>query len=406
MKRILIFSIGFLGLISILPSSENTARAHTQYMSIGAGLGHGGYFYSHLRSYGEWIEVEPGFHAWRPVRVRAGWRPYLYGRWVWTDYGWYWTSYEPFGWAVFHYGRWYYDDYYGWIWIPDTVWGPAWVEWRYNNDYLGWAPLPPYASFSFSIGIRYTTRWDAPSSYWCFVRYRHFAATRIDGYVVDEGSTRRLIRTTRGSTQYDVDRDRVINRGVDKTVVERRGNLRINRTDVGETRDHKERIVRDGTRERVEVYRPSRTDLETREERIDARRLDRKLSLDINKIDRSRGSEGDRPNERKEYRPRTDGRGEDQMRERKNLERVPTPERKETRPEPRRDSNEQRTTPERRERNQEFRSSFPQRPTIQRTPERPSPGNRQSPGVRSEPKRESSSSQPSRRGSERGKRDR
>ncbi len=67
-------------------------------------------FYTSLSPYGEWIEIDYGVYAWRPLYVKVGWSPYLIGRWVWTPYGWYWDSFEPFGWAVYHYGRWYYDD--------------------------------------------------------------------------------------------------------------------------------------------------------------------------------------------------------------------------------------------------------------------------------------------------------
>ncbi|MGH2567719.1 MAG: DUF6600 domain-containing protein, partial [Bacteroidota bacterium] len=201
----------------------------------------------------------------------------------------YWMSSEPFGWAVFHYGRWYFDDYYGWIWIPDRVWGPAWVEWRYNDDYLGWAPLPPYASFSFSIGIRFTTRWVAPHGYWTFVRYRHFGSSYVDRYAAPSDYTRRLIGVTRTSTRYEVDRDRIINRGVDRTTVERQGNTRIERYDVTQGRERGERIVRDGGRERIEVYRPDNDPNTERNVRVEARRPERRLSLEIDRIDRGSG---------------------------------------------------------------------------------------------------------------------
>ena len=95
-----------------------------------------GLFYGSLASHGEWIEMSYG-SVWRPHYTGHNWKPYSRGRWIWTDYGWYWNSYEPFGWATYHYGRWVYDDYYGWIWAPDDVWGPAWVEWRYDDDYIG-----------------------------------------------------------------------------------------------------------------------------------------------------------------------------------------------------------------------------------------------------------------------------
>ena len=76
-----------------------------------------GIFYSSLAPYGSWVELEPGFTVWQPAG-RHGWAPYRSGQWIWTDYGWYWDSYEPYGYITYHYGRWYLDDYYGWIWVP------------------------------------------------------------------------------------------------------------------------------------------------------------------------------------------------------------------------------------------------------------------------------------------------
>lgn len=369
MKRLLIL-LGMLTLLPFLETRDTGARAHMQNIAMGVRFGHAGYFYGSLRPYGEWIELESGFYGWRPVRVRAGWRPYMNGRWVWTDYGWYWMSYEPFGWAVFHYGRWYHDEYYGWIWIPDDVWGPAWVEWRSNDDYIGWAPLPPYAHFSISIGIRFTTRWYAPSNYWCFVRYGHFSANRIDGYVVDEGHTRRLIRTTRSAVRYEVDRDRIINRGIDREVIERRGNTRIGRTEVADSRNREERLLRDGNNERIEVHRPSRSELERSDERIQARRPERRSSLNIERIDRNRAT----GLERRDSAPdrRTDGSRLQQRQEetpRENLQQ------------------NRRSTPERRERSGEFRRVQPERPSIQRNDGQ---SQRRQPSVQSQPRRESS----------------
>lgn len=279
----LFYLLAALALVLIATHKAESAPVHNDFdVSIG-------FFYSSLAPYGEWIEVDAGFYAWRPLHVHRAWRPYLYGRWVWTDFGWYWVSYEPFGWAVFHYGRWYYDDYYGWIWIPDRVWGPAWVEWRYSDDYIGWAPLPPYASFSFSIGIRFTTHWVAPAPYWTFVRYRHFTVTNVHRYAAPPEYSRRLIGVTRTVSRYEVDRDRIINRGVDRTIIERKGNTRIERYDVTIGRDRGERIVRDEGRYRVEVYRPESDPTVGRDAgnvRIEARRPDRRLSLDVGRIER------------------------------------------------------------------------------------------------------------------------
>ena len=283
-KTMYLFSL--LAAIALVPMAAATSEAATISNSMDGSVD---FFYSPLASHGEWIEISAGYYGWRPQRVDRGWRPYLYGRWAWTEYGWYWISNEPFGWATYHYGRWYFDDYHGWIWIPDRVWGPAWVEWRYNDDYLGWAPLPPYASFSFSIGIRFTTRWFAPHGYWSFVRYRHFGQHNVNQYCSPPEYAQRLIGVTRTSARYEVDRDRVINRGVDRTFVERQGRTRIDNYDVTTTRNRNngaERMVRDGTRERIEVYRPDTDPNIERGGRITARKPERQFSLEIDRINR------------------------------------------------------------------------------------------------------------------------
>jgi hypothetical protein len=365
MKRILIF-VALLG-FGIGESLAATTTASEGQVGIGitASFGDVGFFYNSLRPYGEWIQLDAGFYAWRPMQLRAGWRPYLYGRWAWTDYGWYWVSSEPYGWAVFHYGRWYYDDYYGWIWIPDRVWGPAWVEWRYNDDYLGWAPLPPYASFSFGIGIRFTRFWTAPFHYWNFVRYRHFGSASVYRQVVPVDDTRRLIGTTRSAGRYEVSGDRIINSGVDRQFVERQGFTRIKRVNVRETGNLGDRIVRDRSQgNTIEVYRPNRTDLERSPGQIDARRPDRGTSLDLQRIERPRGQTAAPTNrgdvernsgiERASPVPRTDApRSQQPNVDRQRVERgFEAP---------------QSGTVERRK---EERNPFPQREQIQRTPSR------------------------------------
>ena len=297
MKRMLIlFALLGFGIGESSATSSATSEGQVA-VGITASFGDVGFFYNSLRPYGEWIEFEAGFYAWRPMHLRRGWRPYMFGRWAWTDYGWYWVSSEPFGWAVYHYGRWYYDDYYGWIWVPDRVWGPAWVEWRYNNDYIGWAPLPPYASFSVGIGIRFTSHWTAPFHYWNFVRCRSFASPYVYRYVVTPDYSRRLIGTTRSAGRYEVNGGRIINSGVDRQFIERHGYTRIDRVNIRESGNRGDRIVRDGTRGyTIEMYRPSRTELERSSGRIDARRPDRGTSLDLQRIDRVRGGTTAPPN--------------------------------------------------------------------------------------------------------------
>src|SRR5262249_58101822 len=57
------------------------------------------FFYSNLAPYGYWVDRPAYGWVWVPRHVRHHWRPYSYGRWVYSDYGWTWASNEPFGWA-------------------------------------------------------------------------------------------------------------------------------------------------------------------------------------------------------------------------------------------------------------------------------------------------------------------
>ncbi|MDD5675985.1 MAG: hypothetical protein PHC61_17575, partial [Chitinivibrionales bacterium] len=80
--------------------------------------------FSELNDYGEWVMV-PGYGSvWRPD-ADPGWRPFVYGHWVYSNEGWVWDSDEPFGWIVCHYGNWYNDREQGWVWVPGYEWSPA-----------------------------------------------------------------------------------------------------------------------------------------------------------------------------------------------------------------------------------------------------------------------------------------
>jgi hypothetical protein len=88
---------------------------------------------------GTWhVDAQFGY-VWQPY-VAAGWRPYTYGRWVWSPYGWTWSPNEAWGWAPSHYGRWSFSTGLGWYWIPGRVWTPAAVTWSVGGDYVGWCP--------------------------------------------------------------------------------------------------------------------------------------------------------------------------------------------------------------------------------------------------------------------------
>lgn len=99
-------------------------------------------FYDQLSPYGVWVDEPDIGRVFIPQQ--DSYVPYTVGHWEYTRLGFVWVSTEQFGWATSHYGRWAYSNPYGrWVWLPDTEWGPAWVEWRQTSTDFGWAPLPP-----------------------------------------------------------------------------------------------------------------------------------------------------------------------------------------------------------------------------------------------------------------------
>lgn len=185
------------------------------------------YFYDRLDPYGDWIELNDGLVVWKPARASYFWAPYKYGSWLWTNAGWYWDSDEPFGYITYHYGRWHYDSYYGWIWVPDYDWAPAWVSWRYDDDYIGWAPLPPYAAFSMHSGITFSITFNLGYNHWNFVRYRNFCSPYVHRYYSVGFERRRLWNRTREHCDYRWENDRIFNRGVDRDRIRERSNVEI-----------------------------------------------------------------------------------------------------------------------------------------------------------------------------------
>jgi len=129
-------------------------------------------FQSGLSPYGDWVQSGAYGTVWRP-RVAPGWRPYYYGRWEWTNEGWFWVSEEPFGWATYHYGRWAWEGA-SWVWVPGYQWAPAWVSWRYGGDAVGWAPLAPGLSL-------YVTSYAFFDFWWTFVPSYRFCGTPVWG---------------------------------------------------------------------------------------------------------------------------------------------------------------------------------------------------------------------------------
>ncbi|GAB3992482.1 hypothetical protein GCM10028807_25670 [Spirosoma daeguense] len=134
-------------------------------------------FYDELSPYGQWMQ-HPGYgNVWLP-NAGPDFQPYASGgHWVVTEFGNTWVSDYAWGWAPFHYGRWIYDPAYGgWLWIPGSDWGPAWVSWRSGGGYYGWAPLGPGWDINVNINI--------PAPYWTFVPQVYITSPRLYSYCV------------------------------------------------------------------------------------------------------------------------------------------------------------------------------------------------------------------------------
>jgi len=121
-------------------------------------------FYDQLEPYGTWVDEPDVGRVYIPDT--QDYVPYRTGHWQYTNLGFVWVSNEPHAWATSHYGRWAYSNHYGrWYWLPDTTWGPAWVEWRQTGTHYGWAPLAP------EIVIR--AGWHPPVESWHYCGAEH-----------------------------------------------------------------------------------------------------------------------------------------------------------------------------------------------------------------------------------------
>ena len=179
-------------------------------------------FHTALSPYGRWHRHPRWGEVWIVNRMPADWRPYTRGQWIYTDdWGWYWdvgSEEADWGWVTYHYGRWVHDDGLGWIWLPGDEWGPAWVDWRYGDDYVGWAPLPPEELIEYR---------DDPI-YWSFVQPRYLLAPRVFLVVVPARERIIVIRRTKiVNRTVIVDRGRdhrgrvAVNAGIDPGIIAR-----------------------------------------------------------------------------------------------------------------------------------------------------------------------------------------
>ncbi len=170
-------------------------------------------FYDGLADQGDWYETIDYGYVFQPSVVvgDADWRPYLHGRWHYTDYGWYWDSQEPFGWATYHYGRWVRIVGRGWCWVPGFRWAPSWVCWREGGGGLGWAPLPPETCWlgddgGYGHGVE--ADFGVSLSWFVFMEARHLDQP-VWRHCVPRGQNRRWWERSRPCTRIAPHRGRI-----------------------------------------------------------------------------------------------------------------------------------------------------------------------------------------------------
>jgi len=229
--------LGLLGILALLAALASGCATSSADYSVGGSVTSRTYdrveeangpvdfdvFYDQLSPYGHWFTYGSYGWCWSPYDTPFGWRPYSVGSWTETDAGWTWVSDEPFGWATYHYGRWIFDDDYGWVWIPDTEWAPAWVAWRQSDDWIGWAPLPPGATWQASVGLTWNDAFASQidEDAWCFVPSSAILAPSIATRIVPAPRNHALLGRTELSVHFDALGGRPRNLGLDEQLVQR-----------------------------------------------------------------------------------------------------------------------------------------------------------------------------------------
>lgn len=217
--------------------------------------------YNYLAPYGNWVDLAPYGYVWTPRHMGYRWRSYCDGHWVLTDDGWTWIANEEWGSIPFHYGRWGYDDDLGWYWVPGTVWGPAWVSWRWSDQYAGWAPLPPGVEFRAGIGFA-SLSFNIASRFWVFIQAPYFLDRDIYHYALPYERNVTIINFTSVHNNIYFRNNRIINEGIGVDVVQRVTRQQVRRYTIQDVR--RPGVARI-TGHDVQIYRPSfRTDAAAR----------------------------------------------------------------------------------------------------------------------------------------------
>ena len=98
--------------------------------------------------YGEWLWDDIYGYVWHPFidngMYPSGWQPYYYGQWAMAGGQMFWVPQEPWGWIPYHLGIWQWDKKHGWVWLPGSMFAPAWATWDFYFGFACWRPWGLY----------------------------------------------------------------------------------------------------------------------------------------------------------------------------------------------------------------------------------------------------------------------
>jgi hypothetical protein len=126
--------------------------------------------------YGEWLWDDVYGYVWRPFIDNGaypwGWQPYFYGQWARYGGQMFWVPGEPWGWIPYHLGVWHWSKKIGWVWLPGSMFAPAWATWDF---YFGYACWRPWGLFDWMYGQYDPFGWSGFSysgGSWAYGPYR------------------------------------------------------------------------------------------------------------------------------------------------------------------------------------------------------------------------------------------
>jgi hypothetical protein len=139
-----------------------------------------------LNPYGTWAKVGDKW-AFTPLDHAA---PYTNGRWLYSEYGWFWKGNAPHSWLTEHYGYWKRGADKVWIWYPGPFWLPQTVEIRSSPDGVGWrsAEVDHDGNFVEEPADRFTK-----TDEWTFVTRAQFAGPIMPAIVAKAGASEQLL---------------------------------------------------------------------------------------------------------------------------------------------------------------------------------------------------------------------